>query len=197
MEKTRIAKQLGFIAEIDRLKTVLRRTILMDSSRLENSAEHSWHIAVMAMLLAEHTDFGSFDVSRVVRMLLVHDVVEVDAGDTFCYDTEAADQKRDKELKAAERLFGLLPDDQSQELRELWDEFEARETPEARFANAVDRMQPVLLNLASEGYAWRNHGVAKNQVLERNSIIGDASASLWAYFKQEIEKAAEKGWLVD
>jgi putative hydrolase of HD superfamily len=195
MQTERLAQQLTFISEVDRLKSILRKTVLMDSSRQENSAEHSWHIALMALLLAEHADRGSLDLFKVVRMLLIHDIVEVDAGDTFCYDEQAAAEKEAKERAAAERLFGLLPEDQCGELRELWAEFEARETAEARFANAVDRMQPVLLNLASEGHAWRQHGVEKKQVLERNRIIGEASELLWSHLAEEIDGAAAQGWL--
>ena len=194
MGTDRLESQLAFVLEIDRLKTVLRRTTLVDRSRHENSAEHSWHIALMAVLLAEHAA-EEVDLGRVVRMLLVHDVVEIDAGDTFCYDAEANAGKEERERRAAERIFGLLPADQAAELRELWDEFEARETAEARYANAVDRLQPMLHNLATEGCSWQRHEVSVEQVIERNSPIGDGAPGLWEHARARLEEAVEKGWL--
>jgi len=149
----RLARQLAFLVELDKLKTVLRRTSLIDRSRAENTAEHSWHIAVAAALLEEHAVGHGVDLLRVVKMLLNHDVVEIDAGDTFCYDAEANRDKLEREERAAERLFGLLPADQGAELRALWEEFEARETAEARYAAALDRIQPVLQNLHTEGHS--------------------------------------------
>lgn len=190
----RLASQLRFILEIDRLKTVLRRTHLTDRSRNENSAEHSWHIALAAVLLAEHAP-ADVDLCRVVRMLLVHDVVEIDAGDTYAYDEAAHDDKLERERSAARRIFGLLPDDQADELNALWEEFEARETPEARFANAVDRLQPMLHNYATEGAAWLEHGVESRQVIGRNHVIGDGAPDLWAYAERLIAAAVERGWL--
>jgi putative hydrolase of HD superfamily len=184
----RLHRQIEFILEIDRLKTVLRRTVLTDSSRQENSAEHSWHLAVMAMLLAEHADRG-IDVGRVIRMVLVHDIVEIDAGDTFCYDTAANEGKLEREQRAAQRLFQLLPPDQAAEMQALWEEFEARESADARFANAMDRMQPILQNLATDGHSWRVHGVTRGQVLERNQPISDGSQALWRELSARIEEA--------
>ena len=173
MSQSRLEQQLNFISEIDKLKTVLRQTTLLDDSRRENSAEHSWHVALMAFVLAEHADVDGLDIFRIVRMLLIHDIVEVDAGDTFCYDLDGMAEKAKKERQAAERIFGLLPADQADELRGLWQEFEARETPEARFANALDRLQPVMHNLQTGGNAWRRHGITREQVLERNAVIGE------------------------
>lgn len=190
----RLERQLQFILEIDRLKGVLRRTLLSDRSRRENSAEHSWHLAVMAVLLEEHAAV-EVDLSRVVKMLLVHDVVEIDAGDTFLYDEPARQNKDAAERRAAERLFGLLPPDQGSELREIWDEFEARETPEARYAYALDRLQPLLLNVATEGVAWREHGVRSHQVLDMNRPMGEGAPTLWERARTLIEQAMEKGWL--
>lgn len=190
----RLARQLDFILEVDRLKSVLRRTLLTDRSRHENSAEHSWHIALMAVVLAEHAD-DAVDVARVVKMLLIHDVVEIDAGDTYVYDVAAAVGKAEREGRAAERLFGLLPADQAAEVRALWDEFERRETPEARFAAAVDRLQPLLHNFATEGQAWRHHGVTADRVESVNRHIAEGSESLWEHARRLIAEAVERGYL--
>jgi putative hydrolases of HD superfamily len=192
----RLERQLAFVVEIDKLKRVLRRTLLTDSSRRENSAEHSWHLAVMAVLLAEHAA-APVDVHRVIKMLLIHDVVEIDAGDTFLYDEPARAAKDEKERQAAERLFGLLPADQESELRALWDEFEARESPEARFAFALDRLQPLLHNVATEGRSWREHGVVAHQVERANRPMGEGAPGLWERAVRLIEEAVEKGFLPD
>jgi putative hydrolase of HD superfamily len=191
---SRLERQLAFVLEIDKLKTVLRRTTLIDRSRHENTAEHSWHIALMAVLLAEHAR-EEVDLPRVVKMLLVHDLVEIDAGDTFCYDPEANLDKAERERAAADRLFALLPGDQGAELRALWEEFETRATPEARFANAVDRAQPMLHNLATEGASWRAHGIRRGQVLERNRPIDDGLPSLWEHLRRMLDEAVEQGIL--
>ena len=183
----RLERQLRFIAEIDRLKRVLRRTLLTDGSRRENSAEHSWHIALMAPLLAEYAS-ADVDVGRVVRMLLVHDVVEIDAGDTFAYDATGNADRAEREGRAADRLFGLLPPDQAVELRALWEEFEAVATPDARFAHAVDRLQPLLQNLSTEGGTWRTHGVTRDQVVGRMRAIEDAAPGLWSFVIRSIDE---------
>jgi len=196
MSENRLAAQLRFIVEADRLKTVLRRTWLTDGSRRENSAEHSWHLALMAVLLSDHAPAGS-DLSRVVRMLLVHDVVEIDAGDTFAYDAGANRDRAAREQAAADRLFGLLPPDQAVELRSLWDEFEAGETPDARFALALDRLQPLLQNVHSDGGTWRTHGVTREQVLERMRPIEAVSAEVWRYVEGVIDRVWAVGWLRD
>lgn len=190
----RLARQLAFVLEIDRLKSVLRRSLLTDGSRNENSAEHSWHIALMAVVLAEHAA-EPVDVGRVVAMLLVHDVVEIDAGDTYVYDTVAAADKAEREERAADRLFGLLPADQAAEMRALWDEFERRETPEARFAAAIDRLQPILHNFATEGVAWRQHGVTADRVEAMNRHMGEGSEPLWEHARRLIADAVERGYL--
>jgi putative hydrolase of HD superfamily len=190
----RLARQLEFVLEVDRLKTVLRRTLLTDRSRQENSAEHSWHIALMAVVLAEHAA-EEVDVGRVVRMLLVHDVVEIDAGDTYVYDAVATADKVEREERAAERLFGMLPADQAAEVRALWDEFEGRATPEARFAHAVDRLQPILHNFATEGVAWRRHGVTADRVEAFNRHMAEGSESLWRHARRLIAEAVERGFL--
>ena len=177
-QASRLARQVAFIVEADRLKGILRQTLLCDRSRRENSAEHSWHLALMATVLAEHGD-PSLDVALVMRMLLVHDLVEIDAGDTFAYDANANLQREARERVAAERIFGLLPPEQGEELRQLWEAFEARTTPEARFAVALDRLQPLLNNHHAQGGSWREHGVARSQVLQRMEPIRDAMPALW------------------
>lgn len=191
----RLEKQLALIVEIDQLKAVLRRTrVKSDSARLENSAEHSWQVALMALLLKEHAN-EPVDVAKVVKMLLIHDVVEIDAGDTFVYDLEAAKQQHQKELKAAERIFGMLPEDQRDTLMTLWLEFEEGETPEARYGKALDRMLPMLLNYHNEGQSWKEHGVRYEQALTVNSKIEKGSALLWQKVQAMLSEAVEKGWL--
>jgi putative hydrolase of HD superfamily len=194
MDSQRFDQQLRFVVEIDKLKRVLRQTTLMDATRNENSAEHSWHLALMAVLLAEYAP-QRVDLARVVRMVLVHDIVEIDAGDTFCYDAEANLDKEERERRAAERIFGLLPGDQGTELREVWEEFEGMETPEARFANALDRLQPLLHNLHNGGGTWRIHGVAREQVLARMRPIEVAMPELWPFVEGALARAAREGWV--
>ncbi|CZF79864.1 HD domain-containing protein [Grimontia marina] len=191
----RLEKQLALVVEIDQLKAVLRRTrVKSDAGRLENSAEHSWQVALMAVLLQEHAN-EAVDVAKVVKMLLIHDVVEIDAGDTFVYDLEAAKLQPEKELKAAKRIFGLLPEDQRDALMALWFEFEAGETPEARYGKALDRMLPMLLNYHSEGQSWKEYGVRHDQALKINSKIEKGSVLLWEKVQTMLTEAAEKGWL--
>jgi putative hydrolase of HD superfamily len=191
-ELSRLERQLAFVVEIDRLKGVLRQTVLVDGSRHENSAEHSWHLAVMAMLFAEHAS-ERVDTGRVLRMLLVHDVVEIDAGDTFAYDVEANVGRESREQRAATRLFGLLPPEQGAELAGLWAEFEARATPEARVANALDRLQPLLNNHHSGGGSWRTHGVTRDQVLRRMDPIRTGLPSLWPTVLELIDRSCALG----
>lgn len=192
----RLDQQIGFILELDTLKSVLRRSYLLNNTRRENSAEHSWHLSVMALVLAEHAN-ADIDQLRVLKMLLVHDIVEIDSGDTYIYDTAGNDTKAVREQEAAQRIFGLLPDDQKLELTRLWQEFEARETPEAKFAAALDRLMPLLHNYHTEGRSWREHGITKQQVLNLNRHIADGSQSLWEYAESLIDDAAAKGYLVD
>jgi putative hydrolase of HD superfamily len=191
----RLARQLDFLREIDRLKSVYRQTILTDRSRRENSAEHSWHLAMMAALLPEHGEAGSLDVNRVIRMVLVHDIVEIDAGDTFAYDAKGYGDKAEREKRAADRIFGLLPDNQRAEMMALWREFEERKTPEAKFANALDRLQPMIHNYLTEGHTWQKHGITARQVLERNKEIAEGSDALWRFARRLVESAVEKGYL--
>lgn len=191
----RLVRQIAFILEIDKMKTILRQNVpITEPHRQENDAEHSWHLAMMALLLAEHAD-EAVDVARVVKMLLIHDLVEIDAGDTFIYDVVANQDKEEREQRAADRLFGLLPEDQGRELRGLWDEFEARVTPDARFAHAIDRFQPVLLNVATQGLRWKVHGVTADRVLDRNRVIGDASERLWTHLQGLIADMVAQGHL--
>ncbi|MDP9349480.1 MAG: HD domain-containing protein [Gemmatimonadota bacterium] len=192
----RLARQLAFVVELDRLKQTLRQTTVMDASRQENSAEHSWHLGMMALLLAEYAA-APVDPLRVVKMVLVHDVIEIDAGDTFCYDAQANLDKEERERRAAARLFGLLPADQGEELRALWEEFEEAATPEARFAVALDRLQPLLQNLHTEGGTWRKHGITREQVLRRMRPIRDAMPGLWPVVEGMIAQACAQGWVVE
>lgn len=196
MPDDRLDAQLRFIAEIDDLKSVLRRTWLINGTRLENSAEHSWHVATMAVLLAEYAP-ADVDIGRVIRMLLVHDVVEIDAGDTFAYDAEGNQNKAMREQAAADRLFGMLPAEQGEALRGLWDEFEDGTSADARYAVALDRLQPLLQNVRSQGGAWRRHGVTRRQVLERMRPIEAVSADLWAFVERVVDEVSAAGWLAD
>lgn len=191
----RLRQQIAFILEIDKLKEILRRTYVMSGARLENSAEHSWQLAIMAMLLAEHAN-EPVDICRVVKMTLVHDLVEIDAGDTYCYDSVAELDKAARERCAADRIFALLPVEQGRDLRALWEEFEERNTPDARFAAALDRLMPMLHNYHTHGRSWKEHGIKKSQVRERNAYIEDGSADLWAIAQELIEDAVANGYLI-
>jgi putative hydrolase of HD superfamily len=189
-----LAARVRFALEADRLKGVLRRTRLLDGSRQENSAEHSWHAGLLAMLFADAAPAGA-DPARVVRMLLVHDLVEVEAGDTFCYDAEANLGREEREQAGARRLFGLLPAGEGAALRALWDEFEAGTTPDARFAVALDRFQPLLLNLHGGGGSWLEHGVSRGQVLRRMEPIRTGAPALWPLVEAALEQATAAGWV--
>lgn len=195
--ENRLDLQLRFIIEIDRLKHIMRRTRLFDNSRHENDAEHGWHLAMMAMALVEYSN-KPVDVNKVVRMVLVHDIVEIDAGDTFLYDEAAGLLKEEAERKAAERIFGLLPDDQALELKSLWEEFEARDSAEARFAAAIDRLEPMMQNALTAGHAWKEHNVRRSQVVQKNRPIVEAgSRELWRFAETLIARAVEMGHLAD
>ena len=193
MNTDRLSRQIRFIAEVDKLKEIFRQTLCTQSRRQENDAEHSWHLALLVIVLAEHSDHQPLDVLRVLKMVIIHDLVEIDAGDTFAYDTARMAGQHEREALAADRIFGLLPDDQCAEFRALWDEFEARETAEARFAAAVDRFQPMLLNCLTEGAAWRKHGVTRDRVIARNQPIERGSTPLWAFARQMIDDAVSAG----
>jgi putative hydrolase of HD superfamily len=186
--------QLQFIEVIDALKSVERRNYLADGSRVENSAEHSWHAALMAHVCAAHCD-EPVDVARAVLMLLIHDVVEVQAGDTYLYDVEARSEQAEKEQAAAEQLYGLLPKVQGQELLALWNEFEARATPEARYARAIDALLPLLQTTACDGKGWRERGITREQVIEQKIGIRDSSEALWQVACRLIDRAYERGHL--
>lgn len=192
----RLHQQIGFILEIDKLKLIVRRTLLIDQSRRENDAEHSWHLAMMALVLAEYAEPG-VDIGRVIHMLLLHDLVEIDAGDAFFYDAAAEADKAAREQQAAERLFGLLPDGQGVGLRALWEEFEARETADARFARALDRVQPMLHNFHTEGGTWKEYGVTLDQVRSRRALIAEASPQLWDYVDGLLAEAVRRGFLAE
>jgi putative hydrolase of HD superfamily len=195
MDPVRLSQQMRFIAEIDKLKQVLRESWLIDASRKETDAEHSWHIMVMATLLSEYANHPGIDLFKVMKMLLIHDVVEIDAGDTFIYDKKHAKDQTDRELKAAQRLFGLLPADQGTEFMELWEEFETQMTPEAQFARAIDSMQPLLLAYLNGGRSWNIHNIIKQQVIATKKHMGDGSTSLWKYTQELLTDAVEKGIL--
>ena len=193
--RERLAQQIRFIIEVDKLKEIFRQTVLINSRRAENDAEHSWHLCLIVITLAEHANGPQLDVLRVLKMLIIHDLVEIDAGDTFAYDVKAMADQHAREAVAADRIFGLLPPDQAAEVRALWDEFEARETPEAKFAAAVDRFQPMLLNVRTQGHAWRKHGVTHDRVVARNQHVAQGSQALWEYASAMIADAVKAGHL--
>jgi putative hydrolases of HD superfamily len=195
MTTERLERQLEFIVEVDKLKSVYRRSRLINRSRYENDAEHTWHLIMMAMVLSEHSNRKDLDLFRVFRMLLVHDIVEIDAGDTFAYDDAGHLDKFEREDEAAKRIFGLLPEDQAKECYALWREFEDRTTDEAQFAAAVDRLQPMLHNYHTEGSSWKENGVTSDKVLSRNKHVAEGSTTLWDYAEKMIRRAVERGYL--
>ena len=194
-QKDRFRQQIEFILEVDKLKNVLRKTILMDRSRRENSAEHSWHIALTVLILSEYAKDPDVDLFRVMKILLVHDLIEIDAGDTYCYDDQGRKDQARREKNAADRIFNLLPADQARTLRELWDEFEGRETPESRFANALDRLQPFLHNYFTEGQTWQENNIKRAQVKSRMHPVDDGAPVLWNYVSSLIDDGVKKGFL--
>jgi len=197
MNSQRLDRQLQFLLEIDRLKQVERQTSIVGGHRRENTAEHSWHLAMYALVLREWSNVD-VDLSHVLALCLVHDIVEIDAGDTFAYDTAAYSDKDEREQRAADRLFGLLPPDQGARFRALWEEYEAMETPESRFANAVDRMQPAMLNhMVGDLSTWREHRISRPQAVKRLSPIGDGSTRLWEHTLSVIDEAVRRGNLVE
>jgi len=170
---------------------------LIKGHRQENDAEHSWHLSMLVLVLSEYSNDSSIDLLRTIRMTLIHDIVEIDAGDTFCYDNHSREKKVEREREAAHRIFSILPDEMAEEYINLWEEFEAMKTPEAKFAAAVDRLQPLLLNLYSEGYAWKKHSVKKSQVIERNHHIEKGSKILWKFAQSLIDEAVNRGYLIN
>lgn len=211
MISDRLKSQIAFLIEADKMKSLYRQTyIIHDESRgdsmrefrdeeekykrRENDAEHSFHLALFAMTLAEHANIP-VDLLRVMKMVLIHDIVEIDAGDTYCYDANGNETKRQREERAADRLFGILPPDQEKEYRSLWEEFERMDTAESRFAAALDRMQPMLLNYTRNGVSWQEHGVPYEQVHSRSKHIGNGSDALWEYMEAVLDDALDKGYL--
>lgn len=192
----RLKKQMEFLLEVDKLKFINRQTYLSDGKRKENDGEHSWHLALMAVLLSEYSN-EEIDLVKVITMVLIHDIVEIDAGDTYAYDAVGNQSKREREVKAADRIFHILPEDQAEKLRQLWEEFEAYETPEAKFAHVCDNVQPLMLNDATDGLTWREHEVKKSQVLQRNRRTGEGSQVMMEYINQILDKNVESGNLRD
>lgn len=190
----RLEQQISFMLELDKMKNIYRQTYVLYEDRKENDAEHSWHLAIAAMLLSEYAD-SKIDLIKVMKMVLVHDIVEIDAGDTYCYDADGNSTKSQREEKAAQRIFGLLPDDQHDEFYALWREFEDSNTPEARFAAVLDRIQPLLLNYTKHGISWKEHGIRKEQVLNRNKTYFGESAELSHLIKAIINDAVSEGFL--
>lgn len=196
MNSADLLNQIAFIKEIDKVKYIQRKTKLFNSDRNENDAEHSWHLALMAIVLAQHSD-EPIDVLKVVKMVLIHDIVEIDAGDTFIYDSQKNHSNTDEERLAANRIFGLLPKEQAEELIAVWEEFEAGETNEAKFAKAMDRLEPLLQNTSNNGGTWKEFGVGYKKVYEKKSVIKEGSKSLWNYAEGLINESVAKGILKD
>ena len=194
-DRERFRSQIEFILEIDKLKNILRRTTLLDRSRQENSAEHSWHIALILLVLSEYADEDNLDLFKVIKLLLAHDLVEIDADDTYCYDEIGGRDQKLRETKAADRIFNILPPDQTAAFRALWDEYEDKDTPESKFANALDRLHPFLHNYFTRGHTWQKHGIRKNQVIARMQSVDNGSHFLWDYISGLIDHAVEQGFL--
>jgi putative hydrolase of HD superfamily len=192
----RLDQQLRFLVEIDRLKLVLRRTTTIDGTRHENSAEHSWHLTLMALMLAEHAA-GPVALDRVIAMLMIHDLVEIDAGDTFAYDVAGLATKHERERRAAERIFGMLPADQAGALHALWHEFETAESADAQFANALDRLGGFLPNIHGAGGSWRDHGVSSAAVLRRMDPLRHSMPRLWPTIERLVAAGRDLGWFAD
>ena len=192
----RIKKQLDFSLEIDKVKNILRQTHLSNHGRRENDAEHAWHMAIMIYLLKEYTN-EEIDVAKAMMMALIHDIVEIDAGDTYAYDTKGLETQKEREEKAAERIFGMLPEDQKAELKSLFEEFEAYETPEAKFARAMDNFQPLLLNDYNDGGDWKEHGVCRSQIMGRHKKTRLGSAEIGQYSEALIMENVKKGKIID
>ena len=189
-----LLNQIEFIREIDKLKYIFRKTKLINSDRPENDAEHSWHLAMMAIVLAGHAN-EPIDLEKVMKMVLIHDIVEIDSGDVFAYDTTKSHDNFDEELKAARRIFGILPEEQAEEFINLWIEFEEMKTPESKFARSLDRLEPLLQNASNNGGTWREFDVKYDQVMEKKQVIKDGSEELWKFAKQLIDESVEKGIL--
>ncbi len=191
----RLKRQLEFIIEIDKLKHILRQSVLIEDRRNENDAEHSWHLTVMAMILKEHFVDQDVDLLKAMKMTIIHDLVEIYAGDTFCYDDEGNGDKLEREIESARKLFAILPEDQEAEFWSLWEEFEERSTKESKFAACLDRMQPLLLNSRTEGHTWKRPEVNRDKVLERNMILKDNAPALWQEVVKIVDRAVDRGQL--
>ena len=189
-----LLNQIEFIREIDKLKYIFRKTKLINSDRPENDAEHSWHLAMMAIVLAGHAN-EPIDLEKVMKMVLIHDIVEIDSGDVFAYDTTKSHDNFDEELKAARRIFGILPKEQAEEFLNIWIEFEEMKTPESKFARALDRLEPLLQNASNNGGTWREFDVKYDKVIEKKKVIKDGSEKIWEFAKQLIDESVEKGIL--
>ena len=194
LENKKLKSQLDFLVEIDKMKNIFRRTVIIDKSRRENDAEHSWHFAMLAMILEEYSS-NKVDVTKAIKIALVHDLVEVYAGDTFAYDENAKQDKRQRELEAADKIFGMLPEEQGAYIRALWDEFEAKETPESKYANVCDRLQPLMHNYLTDGHTWKEGDVHAPQVLERMDIIRETAPELWKAVEGMVKISIEQGIL--
>ena len=192
-----LQKQLSFIVEVDKVKNIMRRTLLIDGSRRENDAEHSWHLAIMAMLLTEYAEDKNFSLERVMKMVIVHDLVEIYAGDTFAFDVQGNIEKEEKEKLAADKLFSQLPDNQGKQLRKFWEEFDEMKTPDARYAAALDRLQPFIHNLCTEGHTWVLGKVTKKQVYKRSGLSMEVLPALKPWMEEQIEVAIKKGWITE
>lgn len=195
MISERMEKQLDFIVAIDALKDITRQSITIGSRRNENDAEHSWHLGVMAMILSEYAEDQTIDISKVISMVLIHDLVEIYAGDTYCYDEKGYEDKAEREQEAADRLFTMLPEDQAQRMMSLWQEFEEMETKEAAFAATLDRFQPLLLNYNTEGHTWQRPGITSEKVLKRTEIAREKVPQLYEYIERLIQRSMERGML--
>ena len=195
-DRERLEKQMAFIREIDKEKQIFRQSYVTDGTRKENDAEHAWHMAIMTFLLSEYAN-EDIDVLKTIRMILIHDIVEIDAGDTYAYDDSAKATQHEREERAADRLFGMLPEDQAKDLRGLWDEFEAGESKEARFARTMDNVQPLLLNDATGGKAWEEHAVPLSKIMKRNERTIKGSKALWEYSRDNlIKKNVAEGHII-
>ncbi|MES2592222.1 MAG: HD domain-containing protein [Bacteroidota bacterium] len=194
MQSENLLQQINFIKEIDKVKYIQRKTKLFNSDRNENDAEHSWHLAMMAIVLAEHADV-KVDILKVLKMVLIHDIVEIDAGDTFIYDTTKSHSNTGEERIAANRIFGMLPKEQADELISIWEEFENGQTNEAKFAKSMDRLEPLLQNVSNNGGTWTEFGVDYHKVHEKKKVIKEGSTSIWKYAENLINESVEKGIL--
>lgn len=190
----RLEKQMNFIKEMDKLKSIRRRSLLINEDRAENDAEHSWHLALAVIILSEYSS-EKIDLLKVMKMVIIHDIVEIDAGDTYCYDKEGLKTQEKREMEAAQKLFGMLPKDQETELFTLWREFEDKQTPEAKFAASLDRLQPILLNYSKGGIAWKKRKIKRQQVEERQNVTQEGSQDIYNYIMEVIEAAYNEGML--